>query len=296
MERIELVSPGGARLEVLTLGAAVDAWRPAPGDGQSVLVGWPVGRRLLEAQPYAGAVVGRYANRIAGASFVLAAAQHRLVANEGSSTLHGGNDGFDRRTWTVVGRSADVVTLRLLSPAGDQGFPGTLTAVVRYTLRDGSVEVVLAARTDAPTVVSLASHPYFDLGPAPVVMVPAERYLPVDEQGVPEPGSAPVEGTPFDLRGGRTVGHDSGLDHTFVVDGSGPRTVAVISSSDGRRGVRVESDQPTVQVYTGGPAGVALEAQREPDGPHRCLADVVLRPGDLYRSTTRWTYAEAAAR
>lgn len=296
MERIELVSPGGARLEVLTLGAAVDAWHPAPGDGPSVVVGWPVEGRLAQAQPYAGAVVGRYANRIAGASFVLAGAEHRLVANEGPSTLHGGNDGFDRRTWTVMSRTAETLTLRLVSAAGDQGFPGTLTVAARYTLRDGSVEVLLAARTDAPTVVSLASHPYFDLGPDPVVTVPAARYLPVDDAGVPEPGSAPVDETSFDLRAGRTVGPRSGLDHTYVVDGTGLRPVAVIASSDGSRGVQVESDQPTLQVYTGGPAGVALEAQREPDGPHRCLEDVVLRPGELYRSTVRWTYADAAAR
>ncbi|RYJ05484.1 MAG: hypothetical protein EON52_11315 [Actinomycetales bacterium] len=158
------------------------------------------------------------------------------------------------------------------------------------------MEVVLEATTDAPTVVGLASHPYLELGPDPVLTVPAGRYLPVDETGVPQPGSAAVDGTPFDLRRGRAVGPSSGLDHAFVVDGSGPRTVAVLASADGRRSVTVTSDQPTLQVYTGGPSGVALEAQREPDGPNRVLDEVVLRPGGLYRSATRWTYADAAAR
>lgn len=296
MERISLTSDGGARLEVLTLGAAVDAWRPAPGDGPSVVVSRSVEDRLTQAQPYAGVVVGRYANRIAGASFSLDGVEHRLVASEGTSTLHGGVDGFDRRTWEVVGRAADSVTMQLVSPDGDQGFPGALTATVTYTLTDDAVGVELRATTDAPTVVSLASHPYLDLGPDPVLTVPASRYLPVDDDAIPLPGTADVDGTTFDLRSGRTVGPASGLDHALVVDGEGWRRHATLSSADGARTVVVASDQPCLQVYTGGPAGVALEAQREPDGPHRDLDAVVLRPGEAYRSVTRWTYEAAAAR
>ncbi|RYJ00385.1 MAG: galactose-1-epimerase, partial [Actinomycetales bacterium] len=205
MERIQLVSSAGARLEVLSLGAAVDAWHPAPGTGPSIVASWPVERRLERAQPYAGAVVGRYANRIADARFVLDGTEHRLVPSEGAHTLHGGPDGFDRREWDVAELGADRAVLRLVSPDGDQGFPGTLTATASYTLLDDAVEVVLEATTDAPTVVGLASHPYLELGPDPVLTVPAARYLPVDGTGVPLPGSAAVDGSPFNLRHGRAV-------------------------------------------------------------------------------------------
>ena len=297
MQRFELTSPGGARLSVLDHGAAVDAWVPAPGSGASLVVARAPADRVAAAAPYCGVVVGRYANRIAGASVTIDGVEHRLDANEGSSTLHGGAGGFDRRTWEVVDRAPDRLVLRLESPDGDQGFPGRLVATAEYRLHDASVDVVLSAVTDAPTVVSLASHPYFDLGPEPVVTVPAELFLPVDERGVPLPGSAPVDGTPFDLRGGVSVSRESGFDHAWLVPGHDARVMASLAAADGSRRVEVLSDRPSVQVYTGGSAGgVAIEAQQVPDGPHRPGVDVVLRPGQTYRCSTRWTYAAADAR
>ncbi|WP_229054869.1 aldose epimerase family protein [Aeromicrobium sp. Leaf350] len=292
MERFELRSPGGARLEVLDHGAAVDVWLPAPGTGPNLLVARTPAERLAAAAPYCGVVVGRYANRVAAGRFVLDGVQHRLDVNEGSSTLHGGPDGFDRRRWSVVQHDPDRLVLNLVSPDGDQGFPGTLTATVEYVLGDTTVDVVLTAVTDAPTVVSLASHPYLDLGPAPVLVVPADHYLPVDAEGLPHPGSEAVDDTPFDRRSPRAVTAESGLDHAWLVPGEGLRTLAVLRSADGTRQVRVTSDQPSVQVYTGSPAGgVAIEAQRVPDGPNRADAEVVLRPGELYSSRTRWAYS-----
>lgn len=292
-----LRSPGGARLEVLDHGAAVDAWVPAPGTGPSLLVSRSPQERLAAAAPYCGVVVGRYANRVAGARFDLDGAPHRLVANEGVSTLHGGPDGFDRRTWTVVAHDADRLLLQLVSPDGDQGFPGTLAATVSYRLTDEAVEVRLEAVTDAPTVVNLASHPYLDLGPSPVVTVPADRYLPVDRAGIPAAGSATVEGTRFDLRSGHVVHVGSDLDHAWLVPGDGVRSVATLRSADGARSIEITSDQPSVQVFTGGPGhGVAIEAQRVPDGPNRPDADVALRPGETYSSRTRWAYSNASDR
>jgi aldose 1-epimerase len=254
----------------------------------------PTARRATAA-PYSGVVVGRYANRIAGARFTLGDTEHRLVANEGTSTLHGGPDGFDRRTWTPLERTADTLTLGLVSPDGDQGFPGTLTATVEYRLDDDAVDVVLTATTDAATPVSLASHPYLDLGTGPVVTVPADRHLPLDPTGIPLPGSAPVEGTRFDLRRGVRVAAGPVVDHAWLVPGRGMREVARVSGARGT--VVVTSDQPCVQVYTGSPAGgVAIEAQRVPDGPNRADADVVLRPGEVYSSRTRWAYSKASDR
>ncbi len=297
MERYELISPGGARLSVLDHGAAVDAWVPVPGDGASVVVPRTPADRLASAEPYCGVVVGRYANRIAGARITIDGTEHVLDANEGTSTLHGGADGFDRRTWQVVEHGDDHVILRLESPDGDQGFPGTVVATAAYRVDDHGVDVVLTAVTDAPTVVSLACHPYFDLGPAPVVTVPAELYLPVDGRDVPLPGSAPVDGTPFDLRGGTAVSGQSGFDHAWLVPGEGSRVIASLTSADGSRTIEVTSERPSVQVFTGGSAGgVAIEAQQVPDGPHRPGVDVVLRPGQTYRSSTRWAYSKASDR
>lgn len=297
MERLELTSAGGARLSVLDHGAAVDAWVPAPGTDASLLVSRAPSDRLATAAPYCGVVVGRYANRIARASVTIDRVTYRLDANEGSSTLHGGGQGFDRQTWQVAERADDRAVLRLESPDGDQGFPGTLVASVEYRLSDEAVDVELTAVTDAPTVVSLASHPYFDLGPSPVVWVPAELYLPVDEHGIPRPGTAPVDGTRFDLRAGQAVTPSSGFDHAWLVPGHGYRHVAGIAAADGSRRVDVLSDRPSVQIYTGGSAGgVAIEAQQVPDGPNRPDVCVVLRPGEVYASRTRWAYSKANER
>lgn len=297
MQRFELTSPGGARLSVLDHGAAVDAWVPASGHGANVLVSRTPAERLATAEPYCGVVVGRYANRIAGARLTVDGTEHLLDANEGTSTLHGGADGFDRRTWQVIEHGDDHVTLRLESPDGDQGFPGTVVATASYRVDDDGVDVVLTAVTDAPTVVSLAGHPYFDLGPAPIVTVPAELYLPVDEHGIPRPGTSPVDGTAFDLRGGVAVTGETGFDHAWLVPGQGARVLAALTSADGSRSIEVTSDRPSVQVFTGGSAGgVAIEAQQVPDGPHRPGVDVVLRPGQTYRSSTRWAYSKASDR
>lgn len=282
---------------MLDRGAAVDAWVPAPGTGANLLVSRTPAERLAADAPYCGVVVGRYANRIAGATVTIDGVTHRLDANEPPSTLHGGGDGFPRRTWQVAERDDDRVVLRLTSPDGDQGFPGTLVATVEYRLHDTAVDVELSAVCDAPTVVNLASHPYFELGPSPVVTVPAELYLPVDELGIPRPGTSPVDGTPFDLRAGLTVTPSSGFDHAWLVPGHGRRHVARIAAADGSRRIDVVSDRPSVQVFTGGSAGgVAIEAQQVPDGPHRPGVDVVLRPGQTYRSSTRWAYSAASDR
>ena len=143
MQRFELTSPGGARLSVLAHGAAVDAWVPASGHGANVLVSRTPPERLATAEPYCGVVVGRYANRIAGARITVDGTEHVLDANEGTSTLHGGADGFDRRTWQVVEHGNHHVTLRLESPDGDQGFPGTVVATASYGIDDHGVDVAV---------------------------------------------------------------------------------------------------------------------------------------------------------
>lgn len=293
VRRLRLAS-GDARLDVLDLGAAVDAWRPS-GSDRGVLVGFDgdVTARWRHRGVYAGIVGGRYLGRIRDGRFTLDGAEHRLATNENGHTLHGGPAGFDSRTWTIGSVTSDSATLELVSPDGDQGFPGTLWASVMYHLSADTVTVELAATTDAPTVVSLGVHPYFDVGSDPVLTVPASRWLPTDDAQLPLPGSRPVDGDGMDARHGRVLGHGVSLDDTFLVDGTSHRLMARLEGPDGT--VEVWGDQPALQVFTAGAlGGVALEVQRDPDGPNRPGADAVLRPGETYRSRVEWRFSTAA--
>ena len=323
--QVDLLVVGGAPgpvLEVLTLGAAVHTLTVTGGDGvrRNVALGHRSVADRLASPAYLGATVGRYANRIGGASFELDGSRVRLEANERGSSLHGGPEGFDRRLWDVVSHTDDEAVLELVSADGDQGFPGTLTARVACRVTHASVALELTATTDAPTVVNLTNHAYLNLdgeGRGTVddhlLEVAADAYLPVQD-GLPT-GIAPVDGTPFDLRAPSRVGdavrsgHDQvvaagGLDHCLVVRGQGLRRHATLSSP--RTGTRLElwSDQPGLQVFTGNfdvavPStgggiyragdGIALEPQLFPDSPHHPeWPSAVLRPGQTYRSIIEW--------
>ncbi len=289
VQRIRLEAQG-ARLDVLDLGAAVDAWVPA-GSSTSVVIGFDgdVSERWERRALYAGVVAGRYISRIRDARFELDGTVHALAANENGHTLHGGPDGFDARTWTVDDVGDDHVTLSLVSPDGDQGFPGTVVATATYRLSADSVELELTATTDAPTVVALGAHPYLEVGADPVLTVPAQEWVPVDEESVALPGSRPVAGSGFDARTGLAVGPGTDIDHSYLVDGTGPRLVARLTGGDGT--LEIHSDQVALQVYTGGElGGVALETQRESDGPNRPGAESALRPGATFTSSTTWRF------
>jgi aldose 1-epimerase len=217
------------------------------------------------------------------------------------------------------------LSLQLVSPDGDQGFPGEVRATVTYTVAGRTVLIEYAATTTAPTVVSLTNHTYFNLGgpdALPVddhlLTVAASRYLPVDQRSVPLGTVDPVSGTPFDLTTPTALGprtrtvHDQvatvrGIDHAFVLDGSGVRTVARLEHPPTGRALEVETDQPSLQVYTGNMLdgslagrggrylrqgdGIALETQQLPDAPNQpAFPSPVLRPGETYRATTRWTF------
>jgi aldose 1-epimerase len=294
VRRVRLRS-GDARLDVLDLGAAVDAWVPS-GSGRSVVVGLDgdVAERWRQRRVYAGVVGGRYLSRIRDGRFELDGTEHRLAVNDGPHTLHGGPDGFDARTWQVDDVAEDRVRLSLVSPDGDQGFPGTLRASVTYRLAPEAVTVELSAETDAPTVVGLGSHPYFDVGAGPVLTVAAQRWIRPDEDSVALPGSEPVDGSGVDARDGLPVPPGAGLDLAYLVDGDGLRPMARLEGADGT--VVVEGDQPALQVFTDGAlGGVALEVQREPDGPNRPGAAAVLWPGEVYSSRVVWRWSSTPA-
>ncbi|MEU5716313.1 aldose epimerase family protein [Streptomyces sp. NPDC020403] len=275
--------------------------------------------------PYFGAVVGRYANRIAHGRFTLDGTTHHIPANDRGHALHGGPEGFHTKVWDAsADTTGDTASLRLTlrSPDGDMGFPGTLDATVTYTLDTaGTLAVDYAAVTDRPTVVSLTNHAYFDLAGQDDVLghrleVDADTYLPVDADAIPQGPPAEVRGTPFDLTVPRVLaerlGHDDGqlsaaggFDHCWVLrarDG-GLRRAARLSAPDARRVLEIWTTEPGIQVYTANQldgeftdatgrrherhGAICLETQHLPDSPNRPeFPTAVLRPGDTARSRT----------
>ncbi len=211
----------------------------------------------------------------------------------------------------------------MVSPDGDQGFPGMLTAWVRYRISGNTVVIEMSATTDAPTVVNLTNHAYFNLGgegsgtiDCHVLALVAERFTPVDAAGIPLDGHLPVAGTPFDFRAAVPLGaairreHQQlvdarGIDHNFVIDGTGRRVAATVELPSTRTRLEVVTDQPGLQVYTGNfldgtrrstrggryrqGDGVALEPQLFPDSPnHPEWPSPHLSPGSTYRSLIEW--------
>ncbi len=321
----------GIELQVLDLGATVHRLDVTGGDGvrRNVVLGHPTPQEYLDSTFYIGGTIGRYANRIAEGRFELDGTAFEVGTNDRGHSLHGGPDGFDRRTWSVERHDDTSVELALTSPDGDQGFPGEVRATVTFTVLDDRVDVVLTATTTAPTVVNLTSHAYFNLagegaGTADehLLRVAAGRYTPVDGAGIPEGDHATVEGTPFDLREPTVVGaavrsaHPqvvaaSGIDHNYVLDGSGSRVVAQLDCPTTRTRLELTSDQPGLQVYTGNfldgqrrstsgvllrqGDGIALEPQLFPDSPNRPQwPSAVLRPGQTYTSHLAWTVSGTA--
>ncbi len=329
-EIVVIGSDPGPELHVLTLGATVHRLLVSGGDGRrrDVTVGLPGPAELLASTDYLGGTIGRYANRIAGGRFELDNELVEVATHDRGNHLHGGPDGFDRRTWEVVAHEADAVRLRLVSPDGDQGFPGEITVEAAFSVTDDTVALELTAVTTRPTVVNLTSHAYFNLDGGGSVddhllQVPAAAYTPVDENAIPYGDHAPVDGTPFDLRVPTRVGdlvrtaHEQvvearGIDHNLVVDGAGWRAVAVLSSPRTATRMELWSDQPCLQVYTGnfldGTAesrdgrllrqgdGIALEPQLAPDTPnHPEWPSAVLRPDELYRCRMAWVFTATPA-
>ncbi|MEU4587685.1 aldose epimerase family protein [Kitasatospora aureofaciens] len=331
--RWTIASPSGVRAEVLSLGARLQALYVPDREGRraNVVLGCERVGDLLGEGAYFGATIGRYANRIAHGVLPLDGTTHRLTTQPTGHTLHGGRDGFATRLWDGVpvrdGRRAGV-RLRLHSPDGDQGFPGALTVETTYLLDPaGRLCIGYRATTDAPTVVNLTNHAYFNLageGNGTVLdhllRVEARGYLPVDAELIPIGPAARVLGTPFDLREERRIGDrvvdgdqqirraGAGFDHNWVLDGNGLRPAAVLSHPASGRRVECLTTEPGLQVYTGnhfdgtlrGPsgrpygtyAGVALETQHFPDSPnHPEYPSTVLRPGEEFRSMTVYRFS-----
>ena len=293
-----------------------------------VLLGFDRADMILKAGSF-GAVLGRYANRIAGGRFSLDGTTYKLAPNDGANMLHGGKTAFSKRFWTLADRTATSATFTFVSPDGDEGFPGQLDVRATYTLVDTTLRLDLSATTSAPTPVNLSAHPYFNLAGAASLhihdhdlQVFAERYLPTDSTQIPTGRLEPVDGTPFDFRtpvriGDRIRDTDPqlmvarGYDHCFVVDGSVGTirpAVRVTHPSSGRV-LEIDTDMAGMQVYTGnslngslighgGPyrmtSGLALEAQAYPDAPNQpAFPSTILRPGATFAGTIAYRFSVA---
>ncbi|MEU7425229.1 aldose epimerase family protein [Streptomyces sp. NPDC040750] len=296
----------GTRVEILTYGGIVRSVEVPDREGRraNVVLGFAgLDGYLAHPEPYFGALVGRYANRIGGARFPLGDRVYALEPNDGPNSLHGGVRGFDKRVWAAE-PVAHGVRLSRVSPHGEEGFPGRLRVSATYTLdASGALRISYEAVTDAPTVVNLTNHSYFNLAGHDAgdaggheLRLAASHYTPVDADLIPTGSPAQVSGSRFDFRAARAVG--PGYDHNFVLDKGvtgTPQQVAEVREPVSGRTLTVATTEPGLQLYTGdhlsapfAPGdGIALETQHFPDSPNRPrFPSTVLRPGEVYRSQT----------
>lgn len=316
---------GGLKAVLLTWGARLaELWVPdRKGNQADIVLGHDNPKDWETHGTYLGATCGRYGNRIAGGRFTLDGKTVQLDQNEGQKTLHGGTQGFDRKTWEIADHSDTHVTFALTSPDGDMGFPGTLQARTTYRIDGQTLTIEMTATTDAPTVVNLVNHAYFNLagqGAGDIMgqhlQIDAAHYTPVDDQLIPTGEIRAVAGTAFDFRQTRPIGvqlpdpkafdHNLCLSAPLGADGLRPCLTATDPAS-GRR-MRLSTNQPGVQLYTGahfdGPgkqgahyprfAGFAAETQRFPDSPNNPqFPQALLNPGETYRHVMRFDFTPA---
>lgn len=316
-----LGSPEGLQAEVLTLGGILHSLTlPVRGRRIPLVVSLPDVQAYLQDRAYLGQLVGRFANRIGGATFGLDGRRFSLPANNGANTLHGGEPGFGKQPWRVVdagGGRGSFLRLALRSPDGESGFPGNLDVTALVTVEDNTLTLAWEARTDAPTPVSLTWHPYFNFtGKAqqPVddhmLRIAATHFLPVSATLIPTGEVAPVAGTPFDFRAARPLrappagAHPQvkavgGFDHCWVLDREARVAAELHSPATGVR-MQLLTDLPGLQFYGGyhlpgihaGAHGVCLEPEHFPDAPNQPgFPDCILRPGQVHRSFMSYVFS-----
>lgn len=314
VEAITLSNPSGSSATIITLGASVQSLlvKDRAGKLADVVLGYPDLAGYIAKPNYFGATVGRVANRIARGRFTLDGKTYETPLSDGPNSLHGGTRGFDKLVWKVVsvekGPSAKVV-LRLVSPDGDQGYPGTLTATATYSLdAKGDLSVSYTATTDKPTIVNLSNHTYWNLAGegskrgalGELLTIPADEYTPTDATSIPTGEFRKVAGTVFDFRKPTVINdrvrdasdvqirYGRGYDHNWVVSRTmapAPRLMARVEDPVSGRVMEVLSREPGIQFYSGnfldgtitGKSGhiyregdaIVLEPQMFPDTPNR---------------------------
>jgi aldose 1-epimerase len=278
VEIYTLTNIHGIEARIMTYGATIVSLKTPDRAGQfkNIVLGFDSIDAYLAGVPYFGATVGRYANRIANGRFTLDGKTYQLAQNDGVNSLHGGQQGFDKRVWSATtsqGAHAGVLQLSYVSAAGEEGYPGALTVHVTYRLGDDdTLAIEYQATTTAPTLVNLANHAYFNLTGDPThpilghrLTLNADRYTPVDATLIPTGELRAVAGTAFDFRAPYEIGsriNDSdeqlarghGYDHNWVLNQqqSGTMTLAaVLQDPDSGRSLEIRTTQPGLQFYSG---------------------------------------------
>lgn len=289
-----------------------------------VVLGFSDIESYVNTTSYMGAVVGRVANRIKGATFTLNKKKYNLYANNGKNTLHGGKFGFNSYVWEVENYTETEVTFKRLSPNKEESFPGNLIIGVKYYLTEKGIGIEYTAVSDADTVVNLTNHTYFNLNGNETVenlflSINADYYTPIDKNLIPTGEILPVKGTPMDFNWSKFVGKDinedykqlefaGGYDHNFVLKGEGFREFATLSS--GRKNIlmRCYTDQPAVQFYSGnflngeqgkdGYAyekryGLCLETQSFPNAVNeKNFKAPILKKDEVYKTVTEYRFED----
>lgn len=335
VHEVTIRSLAGAQAHIISWGAAVrDLTMPLRhGTQQRLVLGLNTLEDYLRHSRHFGAVAGRFANRIAHGRFVLDGATWQLPLNDnGKHSLHGGGAGFGRRLWQLAAHGDSFVTMTLVSPDGDSGYPGTMSVACTYRmLEPATLRMELTATCDMPTPLCLSQHSYFNLdGSADILdhtlQIAADSYTPVDADNIPTGEIRSVHGTCYDYRQPRSVRlmNDAGQPIHYDVNfalrradlhsmGANAQPVAHAATlASLRNGVELQvwTTEPGLQLYDGykldvpvaglggaryrANAGVCLEAQYFPDSPnHPHFPDAILRPGDVYRQLTEFRFREA---
>ena len=317
VEEIAL-SGGGLSCGVITYGGALRTLTVPDRAGRpvDVVLGLDTLEDYRTQDKFLGALVGRYANRIGGSRFTLEGRTYPLPANDGANHLHGGPEGFDKKVWTIQEQTDSSVTLSLLSPDGEAGYPGELAVTAVYALWDGALEISYRAEATETTLCNLTNHAYFNLSghdSGPVdghsVQVLADRYTPVGAGLIPTGAVETVEGTPMDLRTLQPLGERE-FDHNWAVSGwdGALRPAARAWSPDTGIAMETLTTLPGIQFYTGNfldgcPAGkggasyvkhgaFCLETQFFPDSPNQpSFPSAVLAKGQTYVSKTVYRFS-----
>ncbi|MEM9859155.1 MAG: aldose epimerase family protein [Bacteroidota bacterium] len=325
-----LTNANGCVAQITNYGARIVALCVPDKEGKmrDVVLGFSsISEYLTTNDKYHGAIIGRYANRIAKGRFILDNKTYRLALNNDTNHLHGGEKGFESRVWSVAQKQTHKITLTYTSKHLEEGYPGNLTVQVLYELTDdNALTIEYKAVTDQNTVVNLTNHAFFNLkgeGNGSILdhymKIPANNFIPVNADLIPTGKLDPVEGTPFDFRNAKRIKDEinssyeqlviaKGYDHSYVLQNNGQLAFAaeVLEKSSGIQ-MKVLTDQPGMQLYTGnfldgssiGKSGQAyqkrdafcLETQHYPDSPNQDLfPSTILTPQEEYRSTTVYKF------
>ena len=328
---VEIYTLANGKIEaaIATYGGIVVSLRAPDRNGNmdDVVLGYDSLNQYVSNNPYFGALVGRYANRIAHGSFVLEGKTYSVPKNDGDNSLHGGARGFDKAVWKAK-PIKDGIELSYVSRDGEQGYPGTLTATARYTLNDNELRIEYSATADKPTVVNLTNHSYFNLagqGRGTILQhqlkITASRFTPVDSTLIPTGELRSVEGTAFDFRTPTPIGQridanedqlhkGKGYDHNWVLDKVPGRLSEAAELYDPGTGrvLHVLTTEPGLQFYTGNfldgtiigkqgrryawRSGLCLETQHFPDSPnHPNFPSTELKAGKRYHSVTAFKFS-----